>query len=197
LTRPSPSTSGSSTTSQPPQPLSNLRASIFRTRTDIQDLFHELLTRFLSLLDTLESHLKTSLPNLNPLLHALSSHIPLLLSTLLFLLTTYLTLSSTTLPSTSPLVRLSPQIGTFLLSLLSKLTDYGFQAVASSVREKVQWGVLIKKGGNLLGILTMGASFDGWWKVLMRKRVKHGNGIGGGGNGRAWYENPRVLSVVK
>jgi hypothetical protein len=180
LPQPSPLISGSSTTSRPPKPIiTTLRNSLFTIRTDLWNLIHELLTRIPSLL------------------HALSTHLPLLLSTLLFLLTCYLTLSSITSNTTSPLLRLSPQLGTFLLSVLSKLTDYGFQAVASSVREKVQWGVLIQKGGNMLGFLTMGASVSGWRKVLLRKRGRGLTAILGRGSRRAWYENPRVLSLVK
>ena len=127
-------------------------------------------------------------------------YLPIVLATLLFVVVTYITLSSTITPLQSPLAKMSPQIGTFLLSLLAKGTDYAFQAVFDLVREKIQWGPLLNRGSNMLSFLTMGSSFSGWRKALLRRKNSPGstsNTINNPQVIRPWYQKPKFLSVVK
>ncbi|KAG9229454.1 hypothetical protein BJ875DRAFT_488901 [Amylocarpus encephaloides] len=125
-----------------------------------------------------------------------SQYISIILATLLFILVSYIVLTSISSHLNSPLLKISPQLGTFLLTVLSKLTDYAFGSIANKVRQKIQWGPLLAKSSNMLTFFTMGSSVGGWWKVLLHRRRPSGERIVTANSVSSWSWTPRLLGLV-
>ena len=58
-------------------------------------------------------------------------------------------------------------MGTFVLSLVSKLTDFVLDWGGDAVWEIVLWGPLLKKGEELLTFLTFTSDVDGWLSLIL------------------------------
>lgn len=70
------------------------------------------------------------------------------------------------------LARLTPTSGILLLSILSKLIDWGLGGTTDKVWTMLQWGPVLRGGkgkNNMLTFLTLGARLDGSIKVLFNR----------------------------
>ncbi|KAE9379810.1 hypothetical protein N431DRAFT_458803 [Stipitochalara longipes BDJ] len=87
-----------------------------------------------------------------------------IIATLLFLIVAPILIRGTSVGW--PLSKLTPPMGTFILSLFSKLTDFVLDWGADTVWEMVHWGPLLRKGEELLTFLAFTSDIDGWVRLI-------------------------------
>jgi hypothetical protein len=99
----------------------------------------------------------------------LSNHIWLLkwhlLCTIIFTLVVSFSITANSV--IGPLTTLTPSMGTLLLNLFSKGTDFALGLAVGASWEVIQWGPMMKESGErLLTYFLMTCGFKGWWETL-------------------------------
>lgn len=129
-------------------------------------------------------------------LRLLLSHSGTILSILVIFLVAFFSLSAN--KASGPLLHLSPQLGTFVLSLFSKATDYAFEASAEVVWKRIQWGPLITGGEQLLSYFVMTGGFESWVKTVLYARPSKDSLVPGkSAIGRLRRFQPQFLSAAR
>jgi hypothetical protein len=82
-----------------------------------------------------------------------------------------------------PLASVSIPTGILLLTVVSKLTDWALAGATDEAWEKLQWGPLLHRSGNLLTFMLMGSGLGAWWKVLWSSPSKSAS---------SWITIPRL-----
>lgn len=134
-----------------PPPRPTLRQRILRCLKKFANKFSKL---FKSLLHTL---------------HFLSTPI---VATVIFILVTWITMTGT--HRSGPLAHLRPAYGFLVLNLLSKATDYAFEAAVKMTWEEVLWGPLLQRkksrgrgrGEWLVSFFVLVSEWSAWTRVL-------------------------------
>jgi hypothetical protein len=88
-----------------------------------------------------------------------------IIATLLFLIVTPILIRGTSVGW--PLSKLTTPMGTFVLSLVSKLTDFVLDWGADTVWEVVHWGPLLRKGEELLTFLAFTSGLGSWLSLVL------------------------------
>jgi hypothetical protein len=65
-----------------------------------------------------------------------------------------------------PLANLTVPTGILLLTVLAKLTDWALESLGGAGWEKLYWGPILHRGGNLLTHLVMTSGLSACWKVF-------------------------------
>ncbi|KAK0701200.1 hypothetical protein B0T21DRAFT_455922 [Apiosordaria backusii] len=105
-----------------------------------------------------------------------------------------------------PLARIPIPSGILLLTVVAKFTDWALASVTNDAWERLQWGPLLQRRGNLLTFLVMSSGFGAWWRVLFSSEVQPGEETRWGrmrrlvtkqGWKRRWRTGPRFWSFVR
>lgn len=140
---------------------------------------------------------------LKPVLYQLYSLGAPITATVIYTLLTWLALTASSV--TGPLAHLSPAFGVLVLSIFSKLTDYGLLAAAQTAWDEVLWGPLlqrVKRGGSegrrgeaLVSFFVLMSNWGAWLRVLAYGWWPRW--LGGEEGGKKLRGHPRLWSLCR